>query len=46
MAAEEGHVEAAIEEDVLWEEAPVDGPAVEELSLQLKGAVEVGGGVG
>lgn len=46
MADEEGHVEAATEEDLLWEEAPVDSPAVEKLSLQLKGAEEVGGGVG
>ena len=46
MADEEGHMEAAIEEDVLWKEAPVDCPLVEELSLQLKGAKEVGSGVG
>ena len=46
MAAEEGQVEAAVEEEVLWQETPVDGPLEEELPLQLKGAVKVGGGVG
>ena len=46
MAAEEGQVEDSVEEYSLRKESPVDCPAVEELSLELKGAMDVRHGVG